>query len=97
MLKNDNNIDLQSKANQLRLDVVQMVHRAKDGHPGPALSIADIIAVLYFKELKIDANNPQWEDRDRFILSKGHACTDYTYNQFFIHIHIPFTFFVRLF
>jgi transketolase len=75
MLKNDNSIDLQSKANQLRLDVVQMVHGAKDGHPGPALSIADIIAVLYFKELRIDANNPQWEDRDRFILSKGHACT----------------------
>ena len=66
--------ELQKIANRLRLDVVKMVYEAKDGHPGPALSIADIIAVLFFKELNINPHNPQWEDRDRFILSKGHAC-----------------------
>lgn len=66
--------ELQKIADQLRLDVVKMVHDAKDGHPGPALSIADIVAALYFKELNIDPKNPRWEDRDRFILSKGHAC-----------------------
>lgn len=67
--------ELQKIADQLRLDVVKMVHGAKDGHPGPALSIADIVATLYFKELNVDPRNPRWEDRDRFILSKGHACT----------------------
>ncbi len=70
-----NPAELQKIADQLRLDVVKMVHDAKDGHPGPALSIADIVATLYFKELNIDPQNPYWEDRDRFILSKGHACT----------------------
>jgi transketolase len=66
--------ELRRIADRLRLDVVEMVHRAKDGHPGPALSIADIVATLYFKELNIDPDNPRWEDRDRLILSKGHAC-----------------------
>ncbi|HWQ62648.1 MAG TPA: transketolase [Negativicutes bacterium] len=66
--------ELQKIADRLRLDVVKMVHDAKDGHPGPALSIADIVATLYFRELNIDPKNPSWEDRDRFILSKGHAC-----------------------
>lgn len=65
---------LQGIANQLRLDVVQMVHDAKDGHPGPAFSAMDIITTLYFKELNIDPQNPSWPERDRFILSKGHAC-----------------------
>lgn len=51
-----------------------MVYEAGDGHPGPALSIADIIATLYFDEMRVDPQNPQWEDRDRFILSKGHSC-----------------------
>jgi transketolase len=66
--------ELQKIANQLRLDVVRMVHDAKDGHPGPALSAMDIITTLYFRELNIDPSHPQWADRDRFILSKGHAC-----------------------
>ncbi|MDF2813937.1 MAG: Transketolase [Paenibacillus sp.] len=74
MLNIDNAKSLERQANQLRLDVVKMVHDAKDGHPGPALSVVDIITALYFKELKIDPQNPSWEDRDRFILSKGHAC-----------------------
>lgn len=65
---------LRLMSNQIKLDVMKMVHEAKDGHPGPAFSIADIITTLYFKEMKIDPQNPQWEERDRFILSKGHAC-----------------------
>ena len=70
--KNLNNI-----ANALRLDAVRMVHEGGDGHPGPALSIADIVTTLFFHEMKIDPANPEWEDRDRFILSKGHACPIY--------------------
>lgn len=65
---------LQEIANHLRLEAVRMVWEAKDGHPGPALSIADIVATLYFDEMKVKPENPDWPDRDRFILSKGHAC-----------------------
>ena len=74
MLENGTVAQLQAMANQLRLDVVRMVHDAKDGHPGPALSAIDMITTLYFREMNIDPANPQWADRDRFILSKGHAC-----------------------
>jgi len=74
MLENATVAQLQAMANQLRLDVVRMVHDAKDGHPGPALSAIDMITTLYFREMNIDPANPQWADRDRFILSKGHAC-----------------------
>lgn len=66
--------ELQSMANRLRLDVVETVHVARDGHPGPCMSVADLIAVLYFQEMKLDPANPRWPERDRFILSKGHAC-----------------------
>ena len=71
------NNHIEQKARQLRLDAVKMVHQADDGHPGPALSIADIIATLYYDVMRLDPQNPQWEDRDRFILSKGHACPIY--------------------
>ena len=66
--------DLQRMANRLRLDVVETVHAAGDGHPGPCMSIADIMSVLYFEELRLDPANPRWPERDRFVLSKGHAC-----------------------
>ncbi len=66
--------DLQTIANKIRLDVIKMVYEAKDGHPGPAFSAADIITALYFKVMQIDPANPHWSERDRFILSKGHAC-----------------------
>jgi len=62
------------KAWQLRKDVIRMTCEAGSGHPGGSLSAADIIAVLYFHVLKLDPKNPDWEDRDRFILSKGHSC-----------------------
>lgn len=74
MLENGSVEQLQAIASQLRLDVVRMVHDAKDGHPGLALSAIDMITTLYFREMNIDPANPQWADRDRFILSKGHAC-----------------------
>lgn len=66
--------ELQTKANELRLEAVRMVHQGGDGHPGPALSIADIITALYFEIMNIDPSRPDWEDRDRLILSKGHSC-----------------------
>jgi transketolase len=65
---------LQDKARNLRVEAIKMIHKAKSGHPGGSLSIADIMAVLYFDELRVDAKNPVWRDRDRFILSKGHVC-----------------------
>lgn len=65
---------LTEQATQLRLDVVSTVYQAGDGHPGPAMSIADIVTALYFKIMNVDPENPKWPDRDRFILSKGHSC-----------------------
>jgi transketolase len=65
---------LQETARQLRRDVLTMIHLAGDGHPGPALSAADLVAALYFNLLRLDPARPDWPDRDRFILSKGHAC-----------------------
>ena len=66
--------DLTETARLLRRDVVTMVHLAGDGHPGPALSVADMVTALYFRVLRIDPADPDWPQRDRFILSKGHAC-----------------------
>ena len=65
--------DLKMKAKEIRKDIIEEVYNAKSGHPGGSLSIADIMAVLYFNELRIDEKNPRWEDRDRVILSKGHC------------------------
>ena len=64
---------LKEKSKEIRKLIVRQVYNARSGHPGGSLSIADILTVLYFKELKIDENNPNWEDRDRCILSKGHC------------------------
>ncbi|MFC2137558.1 transketolase [Bacteroidota bacterium] len=61
-------------ATQLRRDVVNSIYQAGDGHPGPCMSIADILTVLYFDILRINPKDPGWKERDRFILSKGHAC-----------------------
>lgn len=70
----DNIGRLEEIARIIRIDVVTMIHKAGDGHPGPALSATDLIVALYFNILNVDPRNPGWEDRDRFILSKGHAC-----------------------
>ncbi len=72
-----NTNELEKIAKKLRMTAVDMVYKGKDGHPGPALSIADIVTVLYFDEMRIRPEEPAWEDRDRFILSKGHACPIY--------------------
>jgi len=66
--------ELERKANGLRCDVVKMCYHAGSGHPGGSLSAADMVAALYFHFLRLDPGNPKWEDRDRFIMSKGHAC-----------------------
>ena len=65
---------LEKKANEIRQAIISMINKAKAGHPGGALSAADIVTALYFHEMNVDPQNPSWEDRDRFILSKGHAC-----------------------
>jgi transketolase len=64
---------LEEIANQLRIDTVESVYQAKSGHIGGALSAAEFIAALYFYKLRVDPENPNWPDRDRFILSKGHS------------------------
>ena len=66
-------IDLNSLSRELRKEILNISYRAKVGHVGSALSIIDILAVLYFRILKIDPKNPQLPGRDRFLLSKGHA------------------------
>ena len=70
-------VSMEKTAQTLRREAVRLVYEGKDGHPGPALSIADIMTVLFFEDMKLDPSNPQWEDRDRFVLSKGHACPIY--------------------
>ena len=68
-----NNLELRKRANDVRKGIVASVHSAKAGHPGGSLSAADVFTFLYFEELNIDPKNPQWEERDRFVLSKGHT------------------------
>jgi len=65
---------LTEKAREVRSRIVDMIFKAKSGHPGGALSAADIVTALYFDILRVDPANPRWPDRDRFLLSKGHAC-----------------------
>ena len=65
--------NLQMMACKVRMSIVESVHSAKAGHPGGSLSSADLFTYLYFKELNVDPKNPRWEDRDRFVLSKGHT------------------------
>ncbi|MGM0922209.1 MAG: transketolase [Bacillota bacterium] len=65
--------ELKEKAIELRKTAITMIYEAQSGHPGGSLSAADLIAALYFKEMNVDPANPKWEDRDRFVLSKGHV------------------------
>lgn len=69
--------ELKKVANDIRIDVVESIHCGGSGHPGGSLSIAEMMAVLYFHEMNVDEKNPKWEDRDRFVLSKGHAAPAY--------------------
>ena len=70
----DRSAELRETARLLRRDVVRMIHLAGDGHPGPSLSVVDIVTALFFGALRIDPARPRWDERDRFILPKGHAC-----------------------
>jgi transketolase len=64
-------------ANELRAMVVEMLCRTQAGHPGGSLSAAEIMAALFFSVMRIDPSRPEWDERDRFILSKGHAAPVY--------------------
>ena len=66
--------DLKLMANSIRRDIIDIAYKAQGpSHPGPALSCTDILTALYFRVMNVDPTNPQWEDRDRFVFSKGHA------------------------
>ena len=65
--------ELTKKAVEVRKGIIEAVYWAQSGHPGGSLSVADILTVLYFNEMNIDEKNPNWENRDRLILSKGHC------------------------
>jgi len=64
---------LRETASEIRKHIIKMTCAAKSGHPGGSLSAVEILVSLYFEIMKIDHKNPQWQDRDRFVLSKGHA------------------------
>lgn len=65
--------ELTATARQIRQDIIRMVYHAGSGHPGGSLSVTDLIAALVFHELRIDPAHPDWPERDRLVLSKGHA------------------------
>ncbi|HHY79539.1 MAG TPA: transketolase [Thermoanaerobacter sp.] len=64
---------LKQKAKEVRIDIINMLAEAGSGHPGGSLSCADILTLLYFDKMNVKPDNPKWEDRDRLVLSKGHA------------------------
>ena len=64
---------LRHEATMIRQGILDGTHAASSGHPGGSLSIADLMAYLYFAEMRVDPANPKWDGRDRFVLSKGHA------------------------
>ena len=68
-----NKLELQKTANEIRKGIITAVYSAKAGHPGGSLSAAELFTYLYFEEMNIDPENPKKEDRDRFVLSKGHT------------------------
>ena len=72
-MNTNNYAELAEKARGIRINALKAIHAAKSGHPGGSLSSADILATLYFGELNIDPKNPKMADRDKFVLSKGHA------------------------
>ncbi len=72
-MKADKKKELIEAAKEIRLGALEGIHAAKSGHPGGSLSIADVLSYLYFYKMRIDPKNPEWEDRDRFVLSKGHT------------------------
>ena len=73
-MKNMSVEELKEQAKELRKTALAMIYEAQSGHTGGAFSAADLITALYYREMNLDPRNPKWSDRDRFILSKGHAC-----------------------
>ena len=69
-------LELKKMALEVRKGIIASIYSAKAGHPGGSLSAADLFTYLYFEELNIDPNDPQWEGRDRFVLSKGHTAPE---------------------
>jgi len=65
--------DLEEKARRFRVQMIKIIYKVQSGHPGGSLSAMDILTSLYFHHMRINPQNPAWEDRDRFVLSKGHA------------------------
>ena len=66
--------ELQNKCVDLKKHVVDMIYKAQSGHPGGSLSVAEFVTACYWHEMDVDPQNPRWEDRDRFVMSKGHVC-----------------------
>lgn len=73
MAKKDLILELKQKAKELRKEIITMIYNAQSGHPGGSLSAIDGLVGLYYYKLKVNPKNPLWEDRDRFVLSKGHC------------------------
>ena len=73
-MKNPDIKELKKKAVNIRKDILTMLNKAKSGHTGGSLSMVEILLALYHYKLKHDPKNPDWPERDRFILSKGHGC-----------------------
>ena len=65
---------LEEKAKEVRIQIMEMIHKAQSGHPGGSLSAADIVTALYFDVARLRPHEPRWPERDRILLSKGHAC-----------------------
>jgi len=65
--------ELEDNARRLRVDILKMLNQARSGHTGGSLSAIDVLSVLFFHQMRHDPSNPEWDDRDRFVLSKGHA------------------------
>ena len=73
MAKKDFVLELKQKAKELRKEIITMIYNAQSGHPGGSLSAIDALVALYYYKLRLDTKNPLWQDRDRFVLSKGHC------------------------